>query len=145
MFIFAHLFVGLIIGKISGSYLVALIGALFVDLDHLIVYVKNGILFKPKKLWKTITDANDPYGFQRNFLHNFFVWIIISILILIWDFRIGIIFSLAYLSHLLLDSLDGSDFYPFYPWKINVKGPIKYLSIQEWTITLILLIAFIFI
>ena len=143
MFIFAHLFVGLIIGKISGSYLVALIGALFVDLDHLIVYIKNGILFKPKKLWKTITDANDPYGFQRNFLHNFFIWMIISILIIILDFKIGIIFSLAYLSHLLLDSLDGSDFYPFYPWKFNVKGPIKYLSFSEIIFTFILLIIFI--
>ena len=145
MFIFAHFLFGLIIGKISGNYLVALIGALFIDLDHLVVYIKKGIIFKPKKLWKIIIDANDPYGFQRNFLHNFFVWIVLSIIILIFDFKIGIIFSLAYLSHLFLDSLDGSDFYPFYPWKFNVRGPIRYLSLSELIFTLILLLVYVLI
>ncbi len=146
MFFFAHLFAGLIIGKIFGNYLIALMGALLIDIDHLIVYAKHGILLSPKKFWKTIINPIDQYGNQRNFLHSFFAWIIISIIIFLVNSKIGIIFSLAYLSHLLLDFLDGSDFYPFYPWKkLNIKGPIKYFSIQEWIVTLILLIVFILI
>lgn len=144
MFFFAHLLAGLIIGKIYGNYLIALLGALLIDLDHLIPYIKHKILFNPKKFWKTIVNPKDPYGNQRNFLHSFFAWIIISAIIFLINFKIGIIFSLGYLSHLLLDILDGSDFYAFYPLKrVNIKGPIRYFSIQEWILTLILLIIFI--
>ena len=145
MFFFAHLLTGLIIGKLFGNYTVALLGALLIDLDHLIPYIKHKVIFGFKKFWKTITNPKDPYGNQRNYLHSFFTWIIISAIILLIDFRIGIIFSLAYLSHLFLDLIDGSDFYPFYPWKFNIKGPIKYFSMQEWIVTLILLIVFILI
>ena len=144
MFFFAHLLAGLIIGYLSGNYLIALVGALVLDLDHLWIYFKHKILFKPKKFWKTITSPKDPYGNQRNYLHSFLFWIIISILILLINWNIGVIFSLAYLSHLLLDLLDGSDFYPLYPIKWKVKGPIKYLSWKELVFTLILLIIFIF-
>ena len=49
MFFFAHLFAGLIIGKLFGSYLIALTGALIIDLDHLIPYVKYKILFTIKR------------------------------------------------------------------------------------------------
>lgn len=145
MFFFAHLFAGLIIGKVFGNYLFALIGAILIDLDHLIPYIKHKIIFNPKKFWKTITNPLDPYGNQRNFLHSFFTWIIISLIIFLIDFRIAIVFSLAYLSHLLLDLIDGSDLSPFYPLKFNVKGPIKYLSKFEWIITLVLLIVFLLI
>mgnify|MGYP001559157947 FL=1 len=72
MFLFAHLFAGLIIGKIYGNYLIAIVGALIIDLDHLIPYIKNKIIFNPKKLWKTITNSKDPYGNQRNYLHSSF-------------------------------------------------------------------------
>lgn len=143
MFVPAHLFAGLILGKISGIYTVALIGAVLIDLDHIWIYLRHKILFNPKKLWKTITDPKDKYGNQRNFLHSFITWIIISALILFVDYRIGFVFSLAYLSHLTLDLLDGSDFYLFYPFeKFKVKGPIKYFSREEIVITLILLLVF---
>ena len=145
MFFFAHLLAGLIIGKLSGSYLVALIGALFVDLDHLIIYIKHKIILKPKKLWRIIINHRDPYGFQRNFLHSFISWAIISVIILIINFNLGAVFSLAYLTHLLFDLVDNADFYPFYPFKWNVKGPIKYFSKGEMIFTLILLAIFVLI
>ncbi len=145
MFFLAHLFAGLIIGKLFGNYLFALIGAVLIDLDHLVPYIKHKIIFNPKTFWKTITNPLDPYGNQRSFLHSFFAWIIISAIIFAIDFRIAVVFSLAYLSHLLLDLIDGSDFYPFYPLKFNVKGPIKYLSKAEFLMTLILLLIFIII
>lgn len=48
MFFFAHLLMGLIIGKIYRAYFIELIGVLFVDLDHLIIYFRESLLFKPK-------------------------------------------------------------------------------------------------
>lgn len=142
MFLLAHLFVGLIIGKIFGNYVVALLGALIIDIDHLVPYIKHKIIFRPKKLCKTITNPKDPYGNQRNYLHSVFLWAVISIIIILINFNIGLIFSLAYFSHLLFDALDNSNFYPFYPLKYNLKGPIGYLSVREFMFTLILLILF---
>ena len=142
MFIIAHLAAGLILGKSFENYTPALIGALVTDLDHIIPYIQHGILFNPKKFWKTVTDAKDKYGNQRNYLHNIIVWAIISVPVIIFDFKIGIVFSLAYLSHLFLDLLDSSDFRPFYPMDLNLKGPIEYLSKSEIFITLILFLIY---
>ena len=142
MFILAHLAAGLIIGKISGNYPASLIGALAVDLDHLIPYIRHKILLNPKKFWKTIANPEDPYGNQRNFLHSFFAWMLLSLIVTIINFNVGIILSLSYLIHLLLDLIDGSDFYPFYPFKLNIRGPIKYLSKSEFLFTAISFLIF---
>lgn len=143
MFPFAHLFLGLIIGKLSGFYIPALIGAVLIDIDHLVSYARHKVLFKPKKLWKTITASEAPYGDERNFLHSFITWLIVSLIIILINVQIGLVFSLAYLSHLMLDMLGNGNFYPFYPYKkLKVTGPIKYLSRAEFIFTLILLIVF---
>ncbi|HLC61199.1 MAG TPA: metal-dependent hydrolase [Candidatus Nanoarchaeia archaeon] len=145
MFIFAHLVAGLIVGRISGNYPVSLVGAIFADLDHLIPYVQHKVIFNIKKFWKTITGEQDNIGNQRNYLHNIIVFATLSFLVFIFDFRIGLIFSIAYLSHLLLDLIDTSDFYPFYPSKMNIKGPIGYFSRAEIYVTLGLFIIFLLI
>ncbi len=146
MFPFAHLFLGLIIGKLSGFYIIALIGAVLIDLDHLIAYARHKVLFKPKKLWKTITASKDLLGGQRNFPHSFITWLIISLIIILINVEIGLVFSLAYLSHLMLDMFDNGDFYLFYPFKkFKFKGPMKYLSKEEFAFTLILLLIFVLI
>ena len=142
MFIFAHLAAGLIVGKSFENYTPALIGALVPDLDHIIPYIQHGIFFSPRKFWKTATNPKDRYGNQRNYLHNIIVWAIISVPVIMFDFKIGIVFSLAYLSHLFLDLLDSSDFRPLYPMKFSIKGPIGYLSKSESFITLILFLIF---
>ena len=145
MFILAHLAAGLIIGKASGSYAPSLIGALAVDVDHLVPYVKHKVFLSPRKLWKTITDPDDPYGNQRNFSHSFIFWAIISSVLTAVSFNAGLVFSIAYLSHLLLDLADGSDFYPFYPIKLNIRGPIAYMSKHEFLLTGLLFAIFVFI
>ena len=142
MFILAHLAAGLIIGKISGNYPASLIGAIAIDLDHLAPYIRHKVLFNPKKFWKIITNPKDPYGNQRNFLHSLIAWISISSIFIIINFNVGIIFSLGYLSHLLLYLMDSSDFYPFYPFKLNIRGPIKYFSKFEFLFTAALFIVF---
>ena len=145
MFIFAHIAMGLIIGKLSNNYLVALLGSLLIDFDHLIPYVKHNVLFSFKKFWKTVTNPKDPYGHQRNYFHSVLTWMLVSGVMLLIDLRIGLIFSVAYLCHLFLDMIDASDFYPLYPYKYNFIGPIKYLSKDEWLFTLALCVMFLII
>ena len=78
MFILSHLVAGLIIGKLMHHYLLAIASALLVDVDHLIPYFKHNVLFSAKKFWKIVTNPDDPYGNQRNYLHSFFTWFIVS-------------------------------------------------------------------
>ena len=143
MFPFAHLFLGLIIGKLSGLYIPALVGAVLIDFDHFYSYIKHKVLFKPKKLWKIITLGYNPWEDQRSFSHSFITWLIVSLIIILINVQIGLVFCLAYFSHLILDMLGNGKFYPFYPYKkLKVIGPIKYLSRAEFIFTLILLIIF---
>lgn len=121
-------------------------GALLIDIDHLIPYIKHKVIFNPKKFLKTITNSKDPYGNQRNYLHSILSWFIISGIVIAFNFDIGLIIFLAYFSHLLLDALDSSDFYPFYPFKkYNLRGPIGYFSKREYLFTFILVIIFLLI
>ncbi|MDQ3075586.1 MAG: hypothetical protein M3Q34_00455 [bacterium] len=134
---------GLIIGKLTGNYTLSITGALFLDLDHFLTLSKHQLLSKPKDFFHAILSQNDPYGDQRFALHNFFIFLLISLPILFIDFRIGFIFGAAYLSHLILDALDNSDYYPFFPnKKINIIGPIKYFSNQEFVVFSILTFVF---
>ena len=138
MFFPAHLAAGLIVGKLSGDYAPALMGALLIDVDHLTTYARHGILFSPKKFWRAITNPEDPYGDQRNFLHSFITLGFLSVVYFVYSSIFFGIFLFGYATHLLLDLLDGSDFYPLYPLRINFKGPIKYLSSAEFVVTLAL-------
>ena len=142
MFILAHLITGLVIGKLSGNYTAALIGSLAVDLDHLAVYIRHKILLSPKKFWQTVTNPDDPYGNQRSFLHSFFAWLPVSGIATAINFGAGVAFSISYLVHLLLDMIDSSDFHPLYPIKLNIKGPIRYLSKSEIAFTFVMFFVF---
>lgn len=125
---------GLIIGKVTGDYPTAIISSTAIDIDHLIPYVKNKIIFDFKAIMKTAHRADDT---SRSILHSFFALVILSGLVAIFNFRTGLIFALGYLSHFLLDALDDSDFYPFFPIKkFNTKGFIGYFSKLELIFTL---------
>ena len=143
MLITAHLAVGLIIGKVFDNYPAAIIGSTFLDLDHFISYVKSGIIFKPKKLFYTLTKREDEFGDQRNIFHKILSFIVISSLFILFNKKLGIIFSISYLGHLIVDFLDNSDSFPlFLNKKINIKGPIKYFSKAETIFTLLLILVF---
>jgi membrane-bound metal-dependent hydrolase YbcI (DUF457 family) len=139
-----HFVAGLIIGKITGNYSVAVASSVLPDVDHLYSYIKNGVIKNPKKFWKVITSREDKYGDQRNYLHNV---LILSFVSLILYFLISkyffIPFVLGLFSHVLLDLLDSSDYWPFFPnKKINIKGLIKYASFSELVFALVLLLIF---
>lgn len=113
------------------------------DLDHLFAYYRAGILFNFKKLFNMVTSRSNDVMPQRNFFHNIFFCFLVSILFLAINFSGGLIFFFAYIFHLFLDSLDNSNYYPFYPnKKIRLHGPIKYFSKQEVFIAFVLLLIF---
>lgn len=128
----SHVLLGVVIGKVTGDYKTAILVSALVDIDHLVSYIKSGVIFSPRKFWKTISDKNDPYGDQRGYLHNILIATLSSGLTFLISIPFGITFSLAYLGHLVLDSLDKSDYWPFYPNKqVNLQGFIDYFSWQE--------------
>lgn len=138
-----HLAAGLIIGKLTGDYRVSLISSVIIDLDHLVVYYRNGVLFKFKKWLRAACNKSEIEMYQKNILHNIFFGVAASVILSAVNFKIGLVFCLAYLSHLLLDSLDNLNYFPFYPSKkINLHGPVKYFSRQEVIFALILLLIF---
>lgn len=143
MYSTAHVAAGLIIGKITGDYPTAIIGATAADFDHLIPFVKNKVLFSFKKIWHATTNDGDS---SRNYLHSIFSWALISGVIMLFNLQVGLIFSIAYLSHFILDLLDNTDFWPFYPWKkINIKGFVGYFSKREFLFTVALVLVYLFI
>ncbi|MFA5936599.1 MAG: metal-dependent hydrolase [Candidatus Paceibacterota bacterium] len=135
-----HIILGLVIGKVIGNYPIAIASSMAIDIDHLQSYIKSGVIFKPKLFWKTINDKADPYGDQRGYLHNFFIFTLVSVILL---FIFGDkIFPLVFgwLGHLFLDALDNSDYWPFYPYKrINLRGFIRFASYQEFIFAIFLL------
>lgn len=138
-----HVLAGLIIGKLTGDFPTALAGSLAVDVDHVISYIRHGILLKPRRLLQTIFHEADPWGDQRNVLHSVFSWFVISLLFFIVHSTFGSIFSIAYMIHLVLDAVDSADFYPFFPFKkFSIKGPIPYYSKQEVVFNICLLLVF---
>ncbi len=143
MFLPTHLAAGLIIGKLTGNYGASLFGSVFMDLDHLLAYYRAGILFKFKKVFAVIAGRANINIPQRNYLHNILFFCLAAALALMLNFSAGLIFGAAFALHLVLDSLDNSNYYPFYPnLKINLHGPVKYFSKQEFIITFVLLLIF---
>jgi membrane-bound metal-dependent hydrolase YbcI (DUF457 family) len=121
---------GMIIGRITGNYPVAIIASLFPDLDHLWVYYKHSVLFN-RELFKTMYYERDDLGEQRNYLHSIFTLVILSLGLWYFYPRWIIPFVLGYIGHMLLDSLDMSELMPFYPFRFRTRGFIGYLSKAE--------------
>jgi len=136
-----HLALGLIIGKATGDYPVALAGSLLIDVDHLWPAFRDGELFNLKKFLKRTTSSKDS---SRCFFHNIFSWIGLSVLACLIGFHFAWVFSLAYLGHLILDAIDSSPFFPLFPIKrINITGFINYCSKKEIVFSLLLFLIFI--
>jgi membrane-bound metal-dependent hydrolase YbcI (DUF457 family) len=145
MFITAHILAGLLIGKLTGHYALALASAVLIDVDHLGPYARHRVLWRPKSLWSAATDPEDPYKDQRTILHSFITWTLVSTIVLLIDQHIATVVSLGWLSHLILDVLDGSDFSPLYPFGTSVRGPIGYLSRGEFAFTALVLAVYLMI
>jgi membrane-bound metal-dependent hydrolase YbcI (DUF457 family) len=140
MYSTTHLALGLIIGKVTGNYPAAIIGSLAIDIDHLIPIIERRKPFSVKKIWQKSKKHLDS---SRSYFHSVFAWIFFSAIFCLIDLQFGIIFSIAYLGHFLLDALDNSTFYPFYPFKkIVILGFIPYYSRKELYFSLALFFVF---
>ncbi|MCX6823125.1 MAG: metal-dependent hydrolase [candidate division SR1 bacterium] len=133
-----HLAAGLIIGHLTGDYVTAVSCSILVDADHLLPIIKHGLLFKPQKIWHVMTDPGDIIADgkiedNRNYFHSVFTLILLSGIVMLINFPVGLVFAIAYAAHLSFDMLDKSNVYPFYPIKsVNAKGRIGYCSKQEF-------------
>jgi membrane-bound metal-dependent hydrolase YbcI (DUF457 family) len=138
-----HIIAGLVVGKITGNYPLALSTSVLIDADHLQSYFKSGILTKPKKLWAAVTDHHDPYGDQRGYLHNLAVFGIISAIAMLTFGVAAYPFVVAWLVHIILDALDKSPYWPLYPYKkFHISGFIRYASFQEGLFALALTVIY---
>jgi len=138
-----HLALGLIIGKLSGDYTASLCGSLLIDVDHLIPNWPFKKDLSWSEFWRRTRTSGDS---SRVYLHSFFAWIFLSFLLYLFNPGFALIFSIAYLGHFILDMLDDSSFYPFYPIKkFNTKGLIPYFSSTEFIFSLVLFFIFLII
>ena len=144
MFVTAHIAAGLLIGKLTGNYVAALLGMLLLDLDHFYAFIKENVFTSWKRLKKVILFEEYVKG-DRTPLHSFTLWLPISLVFVLIDKNFGVPFAIGYLAHLCMDMVDNSDFYAFWPWEYSFKGPIRYLGWRELTITLLLLFLWIWV
>ncbi len=137
-----HAALGLLIGTSTGHPWVGLITAIAVDVDHLAIYARHGVLKSPALFWKTVTSNEDPYSGQRGWLHSLFVAIPLSTILWIALPVWGSTIALSYLvGHIALDVLDSADYWPLYPSrKINIRGPVEFFSRWELAIFIVLLL-----
>lgn len=144
MYITTHLALGLIIGKVTGNYSASLLGSLIIDVDHLIPIIEKKLPLSIKKIWQENKKSEISAYNSRSYFHSIFSWLFFSVLISLINVRFGLIFSIAYLGHLVLDAIDDSEFYLFYPIKnLNIKGFIPYYSRRELIFSLFLLFFYI--
>lgn len=145
MFGLSHLLAGLLIGKLTGNYSLAILVSVAVDFDHLKSFFKSKSYKNWRNFYALATDESDPFGSPRTYLHNVFAFSIISTLAFFISYNVGFIVLISYLAHLIMDLIDGSDFKPFYPYGPVLKGPIRYFSKGELAFDIVIIILFILI
>lgn len=135
-----HLALGGVVGAVTGQPLLALTVSALVDVDHLGIYYRHGVLKSPALFWRTITQTVDPYGGQRGHLHSILGLILVAAISWIALPVFAVTLILSHLGHLMLDALDSADYWPFYPFKsINFRGPVGFFSRSEAIVLLALL------
>jgi hypothetical protein len=130
----------LIIGQLTWDYTTAVAVSFLIDTDHLRPIIKDGELLHPKHIRRIMINpkvTRDPKTGkkedERNYLHSIFTMIILSAIVLLINFPMWIVCTIAYAVHLGFDMLDKSDYYPLFPLKIiNIKWIIRYCSRQEF-------------
>ncbi len=139
----SHFLVGVAVGSITGHYPAAIITSVVFDLDHLFFYYTRNLLFRPLKVLTKALEEKVYIKGQRGIFHSIFSLVAISTIFLLIDFSLGMTVFLAYFFHLLLDALDESPFYPFYPLKkMELSGPVIYASFGEVTLLVLLGLAY---
>jgi hypothetical protein len=138
--IFVHLLLGIILGKLFGSYFFFILGSIFPDIDHIHIIIKYK-LFGLKKIINSIKfEKKYNIRYKTAFVHSLLGLIIFSLIVALFNKQGAILFAIAYLLHLLIDWIDIDEKYYLYPLKIKFKGFLPIWSNIEKIITIILII-----
>ena len=138
--IFIHLLLGIILGKIFGSYLFFILGSLVPDLDHIYIIMKNK-LWSLKKIKETIKDE-EKFGirYKTPLLHSLLGLLIFTAIVYLFSHTGALYFGSAYFLHLLIDWIDVDEKYFLFPLKIKFKGVLPIWSKFEKILTIILIL-----
>lgn len=138
--IFIHLLIGIILGKIFGGYLFFILGSMFPDIDHIYITIKNK-LYNINKIIDSIKFEKEyNIKYKTPVFHSLLGLTIFSFIIFLFSNSGALIFSIAYLLHLIVDWLDIDEKYYLYPSKIKFKGFLPIWSRFDKILTMILLI-----
>lgn len=136
-----HAVTGLLIGTLLGHPTLGLVVGCFPDIDHLYSYVKHGYLKNWRTFYRHAFGKDDVTGDQRNILHNILIVLLLCLVIFFVLPELFTVVSFAYISHIILDAIDTSDYFPLYPSKvINIKGFLDFYSYKEGILFSILLL-----
>jgi len=139
--IFLHLILGVILGKIYGSYFFFIAGSLFADIDHIYIYFIKGKFYT----WKKFINAlkyEDKHGIKSKtpLFHSILGMVIFTGVIYLFNQQGALYFGIAYLSHLLMDWVDKDEKIFLWPLKIEFRGFLPVWSTSEKIVTIIVTI-----
>ena len=138
--IFAHLLIGIILGKIFGNPFFFILGSILPDIDHLYVIFKNKFFNFRKIIDSMKTERKFKIRYKTKFVHSLLGLIVFSIIVYFLDSKGSLYFGVAYFLHLLIDWMDIDEKYYLYPFNIKFKGFLPIWSKFEKIFTLILLL-----
>ncbi|MBW3015075.1 metal-dependent hydrolase [Candidatus Woesearchaeota archaeon] len=133
-----HLLAGLLLWKtFKVGFWAFVLGAVILDIDHLYVYIKQGI-YNPITMFKHSSDPK--YGNHRTHWHSIIGVFVISFVVWLFNREFGLFFGLGMLSHISLDALDKKGItFLFYPVKGYQRGIFNFNVITELIVTSLLI------
>ena len=138
--IFAHIIIGFILGKLSGSYIIFILGSVFPDFDHIYVMIKNRFFSINRIINSMKFEEKFGVRYKTPLFHSILGLILFSIITYFFSNIGALYFAMAYLLHLLIDWPDIDEKYYLYPLKIKFKGVLPIWSKLEQIFTIILLV-----
>ncbi|MFH1192637.1 MAG: metal-dependent hydrolase [bacterium] len=138
--ILAHAVAGVTLGNYFGHFGYFLVGSLIPDVDHIFV-LRNLKIFSFKGVVNSLRFEKD-YGlsFKTKYIHSLLGATSMSLPIMLFDVRGGIVFFIGYIIHLLMDWPDIDDKYYLFPLKKKFSGFLPIFSMTEIIFTVILLV-----
>lgn len=142
---FAHLLIGLILGKQFGYTLAFVVGSVLPDVDHVFVLIKNRH-FRLREIFDVMKDEAK-YGerYKTFYTHSLLAWILFSAAAILFNYSAGVAFSVGYFLHLVVDLLDADEKRLFFPLKKTMKGFLPVFSKYEIIVAAVLIMVYIFI
>jgi membrane-bound metal-dependent hydrolase YbcI (DUF457 family) len=139
-----HLLSALMVGKFIGHTEALVLGSTIIDFDHIYDIVKHWKKYGIKKAIEALLIAEPEENDQRTVFHSLLGWLAVSFIIYLFNPEFGTYFSIGYLLHLMLDSLDTSKLHLFYPSKYDMRGVVEYNSMMEYLLGIGMFLVYLF-